>query len=325
MKLVRIANWSTGIVIDDDLIVDVSATVQRPYVGSVAAVSVLAPYFGPGAIDWAPMISSWSVVGPALRDLVELAKGGAADTTVTKRLSQLTLLPPLPSPHSRVFAMAANFPDHAARALSIIRRVTVTEEDVLRDAKNSLPSGFMVIPGTVVGQDAVIVPPKGHRLLDYEVEAAVVLAVAGEAVRVWGYTAWNDISVRDKYFDGGPPIDAGPLVWALQKNFAGGNAAGPWMVVEDDIDPANLSLRTSVNGEPRQQGSTSDMIYSFTETIAHLSSFFPLQSGDTLVSGTPAGTAVEEGIDGPYLRPGDVVEIEVGAAGTILRNVVGAF
>jgi 2-keto-4-pentenoate hydratase/2-oxohepta-3-ene-1,7-dioic acid hydratase in catechol pathway len=324
MKLVRFANWSTGIVMGD-LILDVSATVQRPHVRSGAAVSVLAPYFGPGATDWAPMISAWSVVGPALQELVDVARGSTAKNVVARPLSDVTLLPPLPSPHSRVFAMAANFADHAARALSVIRRTTVTEEDVLRDAKNSLPSGFMVIPGTVVGQDAVIVPPKGHRLLDYEVEAAIVLAVVGEDVRVWGYTAWNDISVRDKYFDGGPPIDAGPLVWALQKNFASGNAAGPWMVVEDDIDPANLGLRTSVNGEQRQQGSTSDMIYSFTETIAHLSSFFPLQSGDTLVSGTPAGTAVEDGIGGRYLRPGDVIEIEVGSAGTILRNVVGSF
>ena len=322
MRLARFGNWSTGIVLEGDAMLDVSASVQLPGLQRSRALQKLRPYFAGAAVDWAPMIAAWDTVGADLQELVDAAQSDPSDL-VTHRLDQIALLPPLPSPHARVFAMAANFADHAARALSVIRQSTITEDDVLAQAKEALPSGFLVLPDTVIGHDGTVVPPVGHRLLDYEVEAAVVLRRQGDDVTFWGYTAWNDLSVRDKYFPGGPAIDVGPLVWALQKNFATGNAAGPWLVVED-FDEADLSLQTWVNGDQRQDGSTADMIYTFRETVEHLGNYLGLQSGDVLLSGTPAGTAVEDGLDGDYLAPGDMVEIQVGAT-PVLRTMVGDF
>lgn len=93
---------------------------------------------------------------------------------------------------------------------------------------------------------------------------------------LWGYTAWNDISVRDKYFQSGRKLDSGPLVWALQKNGATGNAAGPWTVVEDDIDVQDLAIRTFVSDEKRQDSTTANLLHSFQRTYDHLSSYFGL-------------------------------------------------
>jgi 2-keto-4-pentenoate hydratase/2-oxohepta-3-ene-1,7-dioic acid hydratase in catechol pathway len=323
MRIVRFDNWSTGLLLGEDRVLDVSATVQRPEAVDLPAVQCVAPFFAPHSLDWAPMISAWPLVKPALEQLTADALGGNP-AAIVRDVHSVSLLPPLPSPTPRVFVMAANFADHAARALSVIRGTSITEEQILTEMRKALPSGFMAIPGTVTGQNGVVIAPPGHRMLDYEVEAAVVLTRRDGEVGYWGYTAWNDLSVRDHYFPGGPPVDAGPLVWALQKNFATGNAAGPWMVVEDDFDPGDLELRTWVNGEQRQEGSTADMIHSFTATVEHLSNYLPLGSGDMITSGTPAGAAVEEGSAGRYLEPGDVVEIQVGSGG-VLRTTVGKF
>ena len=320
MRILRFGNWSTGLLLGEDRVLDVSATAQRMATGAPPVVQTIQPFFAPHAVDWAPMIAAWPLVRPALEQLIEDAAVGNP-SVIVRDLDGLSLLPPLPSPTPRIFAMAANFADHASRALSVIRGKPITEEQVLVEMRKALPSGFTVIPGTITGQNGVVTAPPGHRMLDYEVEAAVVLTRRDGEVGYWGYTAWNDLSVRDQYFPGGPPIDAGPLVWALQKNFATGNAAGPWVVVEDNFDPGNLELRTWVNGDQRQEGSTADMIHSFAATVEHLSNYLSLGPGDMITSGTPAGAALEDGPEGRYLEPGDVVEIQVGSGG-VLRTTV---
>jgi 2-keto-4-pentenoate hydratase/2-oxohepta-3-ene-1,7-dioic acid hydratase in catechol pathway len=327
VKLVLFDNWSTGVMIDEERLVDVSATVRQVARVEPAEVRALRPFFQPWIPSWEPMIAAWSLIKPAVEALVDRALAGTEASIVVRTIDSVTLLPPLPSARTRIFAMATNFADHSARALSLIRGVPVTEEEILREAAENLPSGFVVLPDTIVGSGASVTPPPGHHMFDYEAEVAVVLSCPGEdeAVAVWGYTAWNDLSVRDKYFPGGPRIDTAPLVWPLQKNFATGNAAGPWMVVGDETDVQNLQMRTYVNGDKRQDASTADMIYSFETIHRHLSAYFSLRTGDMLVSGTPMGVAMESGPEGPYLRPGDVVEVEVGAQGTRLRNVVGRF
>ncbi|MFF3468096.1 fumarylacetoacetate hydrolase family protein [Streptomyces sp. NPDC002619] len=326
MKFVRFGNWSTGVVVSGDRVLNLTAAVTSPSASRIPAAQIVRAFLSPDSVSWDAMIAGWPVVRPAVEELLDRAESGDPALPV-RDLAALHLLPPLSSPRARVFAMAANFADHLARAFSVIKGAPFTEEHVEQQVLADLPSGFMVIPGTVIGPGAEIVPPPGQVKLDYEVEAAVIVGSPTPDGRLnpWGYTAWNDISVRDTYFPSGPRIDAGPLVWALQKNWLTGNAAGPWVVVEDGIDVQDLSLRSFVNGEKRQDGSTAKMMYPFQSTYDLLVPYVGLGPGDVLVSGTPMGTALEEGEHGPYLRPGDVIEIEVGDAGTRLRNIVGDF
>jgi 5-carboxymethyl-2-hydroxymuconate isomerase len=95
------------------------------------------------------------------------------------------------------------------------------------------------------------------------------------------------------------------------------------MVVDEPHDVGKLRMQTRVNGETRQDSTTAEMVYSFGDCVEHLSDYVELLPGDMLVSGTPAGTAIESGPDGPYLQPGDEVAVEIEGVG-VLRTVVGA-
>jgi 2-keto-4-pentenoate hydratase/2-oxohepta-3-ene-1,7-dioic acid hydratase in catechol pathway len=194
-------------------------------------------------------------------------------------------------------------------------------------AESTPPWGFFVIPGTVVGDGSTVTPPAGTMKLDYEAEVALVLGggehpPGSEEVSVWGYTAWNDFSIRDEAL-GLSKIDHGPLTWSLQKNFRTGHACGPWLVVDEEVDVANLGIRCLVNGELRQDGTTADMLHPFGRIAAHLSRYVPLVGGDVIVSGTPSGTAMEGGLDGLFLRDGDHVEVLVDGVAP-LRSTVKA-
>lgn len=239
------------------------------------------------------------------------------DRPAIHRLQDVRLRPPLPSPASRIFALGANFAGHVSDGSQALGRPTPD------DARP--PAGFFVIPGSLIGPEDEIRPPAAARKLDYEAEVAVVLATGGRNlaardVRFCGYTAFNDVSIRDPHL-GLSRLDEGTLSWGLQKNFDGGNILGPYLYV-GDFDPGALSIRSRVNGAQRQDGSTAQMIRSFAEGAAYLSRYLTLHPGDLITSGTPAGTAIEQGIDGPYLQNGDVVEVEVGDLGVLRNRVV---
>ena len=218
--------------------------------------------------------------------------------------------------------MGVNFRGHVGNAAAAIGRKDPTQDDTRP------PAGFFVTPGTLAAPGETVEPPDDVRALDYEAEVAVVIAEGGrhlapEEVRFWGHAAFNDISIRDPHL-GYSRLDESSL-WALQKNFQGGNALGPWVAVGEGHDVTDLRIRSRVNGEPRQDGSTAQMIRSFAEGAAYLSRYLDLQPGDMLTSGTPGGTAIEQGPDGPFLRPGDEIEIEIEGAGVLRNRVVGRF
>jgi 2-keto-4-pentenoate hydratase/2-oxohepta-3-ene-1,7-dioic acid hydratase in catechol pathway len=328
VRLIRFNNWQTGIVVTDhqflDVVESLPAFAERDAVAARLVGELLG---GPQVADWAPMIEQWEAAGPALSDLSALAQTGAAGI-VLRMLTDVDLLPPLPSPRPRVFALGSNFADHGARSKTKILGRTVTEEEIIAEHEQGLPPwGFLVVPGTISGTGATLCPPAGVTMLDYEAEAAIVLRSGGSGipagdVAVWGYTGWNDLSIRDHFFGKGTAIDRGVLNWTLAKNFQGANPCGAWMCVDEAVDVQNLRMRSRVNGAVRQDSTTAKMIYSFAETVAHLSEYVTLLPGDMLTSGTPAGPAIEDGLDGAYLNPGDVVEIEIEGAG-ILRTIVG--
>jgi 2-keto-4-pentenoate hydratase/2-oxohepta-3-ene-1,7-dioic acid hydratase in catechol pathway len=297
MRLVRFDGGRTGVLTGDE----------------VADAAEALPELCPGA-DWAPLIADW----PNHRAALEALEGGSR----AKPLGEVGLEPPLPNPSARIYAMGGNFPMHTAQTAEKLE-IELSDE-VKSEEKDAPPWGFYVIPGTTVGPEAEISPPNGTQRFDYEAEVAVVLTgepVSGGDVTIWGYTAWNDFSIRDAAF-GLSKVDHGPLTWSLQKNFTSANAAGPWLVVDDGTDYADMRIVCRVNGETRQDGNTREMKYSYGEIAAHISEYLPLMPGDMILSGTPSGTAMEGGPEGRFLQDGDVCEVQAGESGVLRNRIV---
>lgn len=184
------------------------------------------------------------------------------------------------------------------------------------DDPPSEPILFFKSPNTVVGPYDEVLIPRGSTKTDWEVELGVVigrraryLESLDEALAcVAGYVTSNDVSERA--FQLGRPGGQ----WSKGKSCETFNPLGPWLIPADEVDdPQVLELRSWVNGEPRQDSKTSDMIFTVAEIIRHLSQFLVLEPGDLINTGTPEGVALSGRFD--YLRPGDVVEVEVAGLG----------
>jgi 2-keto-4-pentenoate hydratase/2-oxohepta-3-ene-1,7-dioic acid hydratase in catechol pathway len=175
----------------------------------------------------------------------------------------------------------------------------------------------------VVGPDAEVHMPRVSNLLDYEGELAVVIGqrcrhVPEEKAHevIAGYTIANDISVRDWQLRT-PTMTIG-------KSFDTHGPLGPWLVTADELgDPHDLSIRTFVNDELRQDGNTREMIYDCFQQVAHLSEAFTLEAGDVIATGTPAGIgAVRQPFPEGLLKVGDVVRVEIDGIGELRNTVV---
>jgi 2-keto-4-pentenoate hydratase/2-oxohepta-3-ene-1,7-dioic acid hydratase in catechol pathway len=174
---------------------------------------------------------------------------------------------------------------------------------------------FLKTPNTVTGpHDDLLIPP-GSVKTDWEVELGVVigrrasyLGSPAEALgHVAGYTLVNDVSEREWQ------IERSGGQWGKGKSFPGFSPVGPWLVTADEIDPGDLRLRSWVNGAPRQDSRTSDMIFDVARIVWRLSQFLVLEPGDLVMTGTPQGVALSGRF--PYLRAGDVVEVAIDGLG----------
>ena len=164
--------------------------------------------------------------------------------------------------------------------------------------------------------------PKVSNTLDYEGELAIIIGARGRHVRgrdaarhmTAGFTVCNDVSVREWQLRA--------FTATLGKSFDTHGPIGPWIVTLDELPNAHsLSLRTWVNGELRQDGNTSELIYRYTEMIEELSTVFTLEPGDILATGSPAGVGAAR--QPPvYLRSGDVVRVQIEGIGHIQNRVV---
>ncbi|WP_144804075.1 fumarylacetoacetate hydrolase family protein [Curtobacterium sp. BH-2-1-1] len=207
----------------------------------------------------------------------------------------------------KVVCIGLNYRDHAAE----------TGADIPTE-----PIVFMKDPSTVVGPDDTVLVPRGSEKTDWEVELAVVVgrtarycaSAADAAACIAGYAVANDVSERAFQLERGGQWDKG-------KSCETFNPLGPWLVTADAVDPADLRMRLTVNGEVRQDGTTADMVFDPVEVVRYLSQFMVLQPGDVINTGTPAGVALGGGA--PYLRPGDVVECSIDGLGT-QRQTMGA-
>src|SRR3954447_20920371 len=172
------------------------------------------------------------------------------------------------------------------------------------------PIVFMKLPTSAAAPNAPISAPAVVRRLDYEGELAAVMGAGGE---IAGYAVADDVSARD--------LQRREPQWTRAKGFDGSCPYGPWITTADEVaDPEALALRTWVNGELRQDSSTSDLIFGIEAVVAFLRETCTLEPGDLILTGTPSGVGMA--LDPPrFLESGDVVRIEIEALGAIEHRV----
>ncbi len=179
------------------------------------------------------------------------------------------------------------------------------------------PIVFFKAADTVVGPDDTVLIPRKSVKTDWEVELAIVIGKTARYLEsheealahVAGYAVSNDVSEREFQIERGGTWDKG-------KNCETFNPLGPWFVTADEIaDPQALSLKLWVNGELKQDGTTAEQIFPVAEVVRYVSQFMTLYPGDIINTGTPAGVAMGSPEPKPYLRAGDVVELEIEGLG----------
>jgi len=215
-------------------------------------------------------------------------------TGAAHALADITLLAPVPRPRA-IFGIGLNYLAHAREQ---------GKEPPQR------PIVFMKLPSSAVGPGGPIVCPPVVKRLDYEGELGVVMGAGG---RVAGYAVCNDVSARD--------LQKSEPQWTRAKGFDSACPYGPWITTADAVpSPENLRLQTWVNGEPRQDARTSDLIFSIPEIVAFISETITLEPGDLILTGTPSGVgmAMEPR---RFLASGDAVRIEIETLGAIEHAV----
>jgi acylpyruvate hydrolase len=254
-----------------------------------------------GEPGWEALAETHAWMAELARDSIEAL--GLAGERLFLPLAECRLYAPVRP--SKLIAVARNYPEH-------------TRENG-RHA-SAIPNGFLKPPSAIVGQGRDILKPAATRVLDCETELAVVIAKKCKNVRaekamevVAGYTILNDITARDV---GRVEREGGQvLLGKCLDTFA---PLGPWLVTRDEIaDPMHLRIRTRVNGELRQDGSTAAMIHSVQKVVAYFSQM-TLMPGDVIATGSPGPLA---GVEQRALNAGDVLEAEIEGIGT-LRNAV---
>lgn len=211
-------------------------------------------------------------------------------------LDEIEILPPCEP--SKLVCVGRNYADHAAELGN-----TVPDE----------PLCFLKPPSAVIATQAAIEYPAYSQLLNYEGELALVVGsrcrnVSAARARevIAGYTVMNDVTARD--------VQRADSQWTRGKAFDTSAPLGPWLATE--LDAHNVTVRTRVNGELRQDGTTRDLVFRIEHLVAYVSRVMTLEVGDVIATGTPSGVG--------ELKIGDVVEVEVSGIGTLKNTVVAA-
>jgi len=205
-------------------------------------------------------------------------------------LADVTLLAPVPRPRA-IFGIGLNYAAHAA--------------EQGKDPPE-FPIVFMKLPSSSAPPNGAVRCPEVVRRLDYEGELVVVMGGAG---KIAGYAVANDVSARD--------LQRREPQWTRAKGADGFCPWGPWITSVDAVtDPLNLRLTTHVNGELRQDSSTSDMIFGPQALVDFISETCTLEAGDLILTGTPSGVGMSMD-PRRFLSSGDVVRIEIESLGHI--------
>ena len=253
---------------------------------------------GDGLWTMSRLLSDPSTTLEALRRALERDPGAAA-----RPIASLRLLAPVRP--AKIIAVGRNYREHAA------------EESA---ALPSAPLLFAKFPSSVVGDGATITWSAALTAeVDYEAELAVVIGRRARDVDldraldyVLGYSCLNDVSARDLQVSDGQ--------WTRAKSLDTFCPMGPWLVTVDEVpDPGALRVQCRVNGEPRQDASTAELVHGVAELISYCSRSFTLEPGDVIATGTPGGVGAFR--DPPvFLADGDAVEVEIDRVGTLTNR-----
>jgi 2-keto-4-pentenoate hydratase/2-oxohepta-3-ene-1,7-dioic acid hydratase in catechol pathway len=262
----------------------------------------------------------YAVPGHDMLSLIAAGEAGqavAAEATKTGpglALSGLSLLAPIPVLRRNVFCVGLNYFAHGQEGAAARGQTFTPPERPLffTKATTALNGPYGEIPF----DDSVSVQ------IDWEVELAFVIGRSGKNIRaaeamdyVFGYTVVNDVSARDLQTSHGGQFFKG-------KSLDGTCPMGPWIVTRDEIaDPNALPVRCRVNGVTKQDSTTAEFIFKIPDLIEWLSRGLTLLPGDVVATGTPAGVGFAR-TPPEFLKPGDVVECEVGGIGTIRNSVM---
>jgi 2-keto-4-pentenoate hydratase/2-oxohepta-3-ene-1,7-dioic acid hydratase in catechol pathway len=248
----------------------------------------------------------------ALRLIERLAAGGALPGSAggSVALADVRLVAPLPRPRRNLFCVGRNYHAHAKELSASVFKDNAKAVD-------QWPIVFTKVPECVVGpNEAVRLPGAAiSEQIDYEAELAVVIGRGGRNIaaadamdHVFGYTIVDDVTARD--------VQMRHAQWDLGKSFDTFCPMGPWIVTADVLDGRATRVRCWINGELRQDGPTSNMIFDIPTLIETVSRGITLYPGDVIATGTPAGVGM--GLDPPrWLRSGDRVRIEIDGLGVL--------
>ncbi|MDB5874724.1 MAG: 5-oxopent-3-ene,2,5-tricarboxylate decarboxylase [Ramlibacter sp.] len=244
----------------------------------------------------------------ALAQGIDLLQAGTiAMRTDARRipLAEIRFAPVVPEP-GKIICLGLNYADHAKEG---------------GRARPDYPWFFLRTPGSLIGHRQPALRPRVSGQLDYEAELAVIIGKRVKHVQgaqalaaVFGYSCFNDISVRD-YQKRTPQ-------WTIGKNFDGTGAFGPWAVSADELPAggAGLRIEARLNGEVMQSADTRDMLFGVEETLALLSECMTLEPADVVVMGTPAGVGAARSPP-LWMKDGDTVEVEIERIGLLANPV----
>jgi 2-keto-4-pentenoate hydratase/2-oxohepta-3-ene-1,7-dioic acid hydratase in catechol pathway len=246
--------------------------------------------------------------GEGFKDALEFMAAPAsvqadcANAKPTIALDAVKLLAPVTAP-PRIFGIGVNYAEHALES---------------KTETQAVPTVFIVLSSAVAGPGDDVILPKASAKVDYEAELAVVIGKPGYQIPasaweeyVFGYTIMNDVSARD--------VQRATAQWSLGKSFPTFAPMGPWVVSKDELgDPHTLGIKLSIGGETLQNSNTSLLIFKVPALIEYISGITPLQVGDVISTGTPAGVGM--GRTPPrWIQPGEEMVIEIEKIG-VLRN-----
>lgn len=221
-------------------------------------------------------------------------------------LARVTVLPPIPRP-TKIICVGLNYADHA--------------DESPYDAPD-YPTLFARFSSSLIADGAPIIRPRLSQELDFEGELVAIIGTGGKNIakadatrHVAAYSIFNDASLRDYQFKAPQ--------WTVGKNFDDTGAFGPHVVTADELPDgaAGLHLQTRLNGEVVQSANTDDMLFSVADLISIISEAITLEAGDVIVTGTPAGVGFGRS-PRLWMKPGDVVEVEIEGIGTLRNPVV---
>ena len=220
-------------------------------------------------------------------------------------LADVQLLPVIPNPE-KILCVGLNYESH--------RLETGMPE-------MAYPVLFTRFSSTQIGHQAAIVRPNVSEKLDFEGELAVIIGQGGRHIKqedalkhVAGYSCYNDASIRDWQMH--------TQQFTAGKNFDATGAFGPWMVTPDEMpDLSSCTVTTRLNGKQVQHAPFSDLIFDVPALIEYISTFCTLSVGDVIVTGTPGGVGVKRK-PRLYMKPGDLIEVEISGVGVLSNPVI---